>query len=212
MMLGEVTRLSPPLVPVLVYAPLLAGAVAWNLSIGLRPWEWPAHLAAGLFLWTLIEYLMHRWIFHGSVLPVKTRDGLHLAHHVAPTAPEKIVAKPWFSLSIATGIWAILFAVLRSAPLASLTMTGVILGYLSYEFVHYGVHTRPGEVGGLRWWRRNHFYHHFQEPARAFGVTSPIWDFVFRTTKALPVPPAIAGERGELPGDSYTAHGRKPLV
>jgi sterol desaturase/sphingolipid hydroxylase (fatty acid hydroxylase superfamily) len=90
----------------------------------------------------------------------------------------KIVARPSFSLSIAAPIWAALCLATWSWTLGSLAMCGVLAGYLAYEFVHYGVHTLSG---GLVWWRRNHFHHHFQEPGRVFGVTSPIWDYVFGT-------------------------------
>lgn len=172
-----------PLLPVLVYLPVLAlfGAVSTKL---VARWEWPVYVAGGLFLWTFIEYLMHRYIFHYPVLSPRLQEiqaGMHLAHHDAPEDAKKIVARPLFSLTIATAIWGILFAAFRRVDQASLVMAGVIVGYLFYEFVHYAVHTRADGGPILRAWRRYHFYHHFQNGARCFGVTSPLWDVVFRT-------------------------------
>ena len=44
-----------------------------------------------------------------------------------------------------------------------------------------------------RWARRHHLHHHFASPKKNHGVTSPLWDWVFRTYAAprpqLKIPP-----------------------
>jgi hypothetical protein len=51
--------------------------------------------------------------------------------------------------------------------------------------LHRRAHTRPPRGRYGRWRRRNHFAHHFADPGRAHGVTSPVWDLVFGTRLAL---------------------------
>src|SRR5439155_11328320 len=57
---------------------------------------------------------------------------------------------------------------------------GVILGYLAYEVVHYGVHAGGGGGRLVRFWRRHHFYHHYADDRRCYGFTTPmglrLWD------------------------------------
>ena len=65
---------------------------------------------------------------------------------------------------------------------AALVMTGLWSGFLYYEWVHYKVHLSASTWGFLGRQRRQHFMHHFAEPNRRFGVTSPLWDFVFGTS------------------------------
>ena len=60
-------------------------------------------------------------------------------------------------------------------------MAGVIVGYLSYEVVHYAIHRSRWFRHLFRPWVRNHLYHHHKDDSRCFGVTSPLWDWVFRT-------------------------------
>jgi sterol desaturase/sphingolipid hydroxylase (fatty acid hydroxylase superfamily) len=37
----------------------------------------------------------------------------------------------------------------------------------------------PGRIG--RFLRQHHMAHHYTKPDRNFGVSSPLWDLVFRT-------------------------------
>ena len=62
-------------------------------------------------------------------------------------------------------------------------MTGIWFGFLYYEYVHYRVHITAGNAGLLARQRRTHFHHHFANPEQCFGVTTPLWDYVFRTSK-----------------------------
>jgi hypothetical protein len=90
----------------------------------------------GLLGWTLLEYGLHRFVFHVQV-PLRN--------------PAAVVM---------TGIWA---------------------GFLYYEAVHYRVHFSLSPTGIIAKQRRTHFYHHFSNNKRCFGVTSPLWDYVFGT-------------------------------
>jgi sterol desaturase/sphingolipid hydroxylase (fatty acid hydroxylase superfamily) len=58
---------------------------------------------------------------------------------------------------------------------------GFLHGYLTYDLLHYFIHRgrMPTRLG--RYLRHYHLVHHFKTPDRHFGVSSPLWDVVFRT-------------------------------
>jgi dihydroceramide fatty acyl 2-hydroxylase len=154
-----------------VYIPLVLGALIWNVGAGAATWA--ACLAIGLALWTVVEYLMHRWVLH--------RMAPHYQHHDEPDTLAYIFAPLWLSGVSAVVLWGLLSLAAGSLQRGALIMAGTVGGYLLYEAIHVRMHSRV--VGGpiLRALRRHHFYHHFGDDTRCFGVTSPVWDVVFRT-------------------------------
>jgi len=154
-----------------VYLPLVLGALVWNVGAGLGPWA--ACLSIGLGLWTVVEYLMHRYVLH--------RLAPHYQHHEEPDTLAYIFAPLWLSGGSAIVLWGVLSMAAGSLQRGALIMAGTVTGYLFYEGLHVRMHSRA--VGGpvLRALRRHHFYHHFGDDTRCYGVTSPIWDVVFRS-------------------------------
>jgi sterol desaturase/sphingolipid hydroxylase (fatty acid hydroxylase superfamily) len=137
-------------------------------------------LLAGAFLWTLIEYVLHRVVFHGlSHAALGARE--HRQHHAQPD----YFAPTWQKALAALAVTALLLpgAVFAAgaAPGAAFT-AGFIAMYVAYEVLHRRCHTHPPRGAYGRWRRRNHFAHHFADPHRAHGVTTPLWDHVFGTT------------------------------
>jgi len=143
------------------------------------PLAWVGAAALGAVFWTLVEYLLHRFVFHGadaSRLGAKE----HRQHHA-----QVDYFAPWWQKAIAAvAAGALLLPLaLASAGVASgLAFTaGFIAMYLVYEVLHRRAHTRPPRGRYGRWRRRNHFAHHFADPRRAHGVTTPFWDLAFGT-------------------------------
>lgn len=137
---------------------------------------WLAVFLCGTALWTLIEYLLHRFVLHR--LPY-IRE-LHEAHHNDQMA---LIGTPtWLSAFAIVGI-----AFLPLSFIFDLTITvgltsGLMLGYLWYISAHHVIHhwqSKPGTYG-YRLKRRHMLHHHF-DPSGNFGVTSGLWDKVFRT-------------------------------
>ena len=140
-------------------------------------------IAGGCLLWTLIEYTLHRYVFHST--PSNPRlaqivHGLHLEHHQHPRDPEKILVRLRVSLPLSFLVWLAAYVVSGSPIVAAGIMTGIWTGFLYYELVHYRVHT-SSSIGGIDRQRRGHFHHHFIDDRKRFGVTSPLWDWIFRT-------------------------------
>ena len=58
---------------------------------------------------------------------------------------------------------------------------GYVVAYFTYEAIHGIAHCFAPRTRYGRWYRKHHFHHHFAEPLRNQGVTTPVWDKVFGT-------------------------------
>ena len=58
---------------------------------------------------------------------------------------------------------------------------GYVVAYFTYEAIHGIAHCFAPRTRYGRWYRKHHFHHHFAEPLRNQGVTTPFWDKVFGT-------------------------------
>lgn len=157
-----------------VFGCLSVAAVAWGAAEH-EAGSIPLALGGGLLLWSAIEYLMHRFAFHGFAP--------HWEHHADPLDVKFILAPFPLSLSVSAGLWAALWLITRSTSLPGLVLTGVWIGYLCYEGVHLRIHSSAKGGPLLRVLRRRHFYHHFADDRFCYGVTSPLWDVVFRSSR-----------------------------
>lgn len=150
-------------------------------------------LIAGMLSWSFAEYALHCWIgHHGRGKNLFSRE--HLRHHgqkdyFSPARKKALAAVP-----VVSGL--ALLGGLTLGPVAVVYALSFGLGYLAYEWLHLRLHTHPPKGPLGRFWRRYHFYHHFHNPWKNQGVTSPIWDGVFGTRVAhegpIVVPPRHA--------------------
>ena len=161
--------LFPPLV-------LAATLLAFRSSIPPQPVIWAIVYGTGLVGWTLIEYLLHRVLFHHA--PILSR--IHERHHHSPL--DLIGTPAWASvllglIAVASPAWEALGFDLGTAATA-----GMVTGYLWYVFVHYAIHHwRPRRGSYLYWARLRHARHHHISHSGNFGVTTSTWDHVFGT-------------------------------
>jgi len=163
-----------------VIYPLLILAFALAAVATFRPVQllvWAASLIAGLAIWSLLEYVLHRGVLHG----VPTARRMHDAHHAEPSA---MVGTPsWLTLAIFVGtVFLPLFALL-AAPVANGLSSGLMAGYLWFIVMHYAVHHRSGDRWRyLRRAKRRHARHHHAEVRLDYGVTTGLWDRLFGTS------------------------------
>lgn len=136
----------------------------------------------GLFFFTLVEYLMHRYLYH---IPATTQRRkkisytMHGVHHDYPKDKSRLAMPPVLSLLIATILFIIYRAVLGDLVFGFLA--GFLVGYAGYLAVHYSVHAFKVPNNFLKILWHHHAIHHYRESDRAFGVSSPLWDHVFKT-------------------------------
>lgn len=133
-----------------------------------------ATIVCGLLLFSLIEYMFHRWLFH-AIDGVLERG--HRKHHEAPMGFD---ALPFFLPPLGMLALAGLLGLLMPAAAALLFAGAFALGYAVYGLSHYIIHIHRFHRALPRRWAAAHHIHHFH-PDTNFGVTSPLWDIVFGT-------------------------------
>jgi hypothetical protein len=142
----------------------------------------PVWFTAGLVWWTLLEYLLHRFAFHGRVAGLGRR---HLAHHADLQSRDLALASPpAVGLGLA-GHAALFLGLLGPVP-GGAALAGVTAGYAAYEAIHLAVHRPRPRSRLLRHLRRHHLLHHGARPHARFGVTTDLWDRVFGTLEPRP--------------------------
>jgi sterol desaturase/sphingolipid hydroxylase (fatty acid hydroxylase superfamily) len=127
---------------------------------------------AGLFAWTLVEYVIHGVLGHAHRTFV---TGLHQVHHRDPRAVFALGA--WIPTAI------VLAGALEWFGLApgAIFYGGIVCGFGVYEYVHYRIHFASPANGVEARLRARHLAHHLREPDAIFGVTTRLWDVVFGT-------------------------------
>jgi sterol desaturase/sphingolipid hydroxylase (fatty acid hydroxylase superfamily) len=172
-----------PSVPALIFVPVIGGLFWLGAGDGLRALEIVLLTLGGLGLWTLAEYWLHREVFHWEPdHPIGRRLHfiIHGVHHDHPNDKLRLVMPPGASIPLAS-LFAGLFYLLFGLPLAYPLFAGFLIGYLAYDYTHYYLHHFvPRSDLGKRL-REQHMRHHFQDHRYGFGVSSPLWDIVFRT-------------------------------
>jgi dihydroceramide fatty acyl 2-hydroxylase len=173
-----------PVVPPLLYLPVVTICLAVAIGDkGIGAGSAAAVFGAGLAFWTLAEYLLHRFVFH---FQPDTRWGrrlhfvIHGVHHDYPHDPMRLVMPPSVSVPLAALVFLVFHAVLGDWSLPF--FAGFLIGYLIYDMTHFHIHHHRANNKLSLLVRRYHYRHHFQQSNRGFGVTSPLWDKVFRTS------------------------------
>jgi len=136
---------------------------------------------AGVLTWTLFEYTMHRFVFHFVTENPRLKKivyTIHGVHHEYPRDRERLFMPPIPSLIIATLLFTVMYGAMSWQALAF--FPGFLVGYLAYGSMHYAIHAYTPPKGLKALWR-NHHLHHYKYPELGFGVSSVIWDHVFRT-------------------------------
>ena len=180
-----------PAVVLVIWLPVAVGFLIAAVINRPVPAMWvhiPIGFVAGWLLWSLTEYLMHRFVFHYHPKSERMQKFFYLfhgVHHDQPMCKTRLVMPPAVSVPLALifyGLFYLVVGVLIGAghwvaPLFS----GFTFGYLAYDMTHYSTHHWPVKKGYFAMVRKQHMRHHVQTPDKRFGVSSPLWDVVFRT-------------------------------
>lgn len=143
-----------------------------------------AMIICGLGVWTLTEYVLHRFIFHWE-LPGKFGRRIHFifhgVHHDYPSDSKRLVMVPTVSIPLAA-LFYFLFRLIFGPMLVSPFFIGFIIGYLIYDMTHYAVHHFNLKSPFWLELKNHHMRHHYMDSENGYGVSSKIWDYIFRTT------------------------------
>ncbi len=142
----------------------------------------PLLFLGGFLFFTLIEYLVHRFVFHmepTSDFKKKIQYNMHGVHHEFPKDKDRLAMPPLLSITLAVVLFAIFYSLIDTKVFGFLP--GLLTGYASYLFVHFIVHAYapPKNIFKELW--VNHAIHHYKDNSTVFGVSSPLWDYVFGT-------------------------------
>ncbi|MEY3565413.1 MAG: hypothetical protein RJA23_1583 [Bacteroidota bacterium] len=154
------------------------GVVTTSIPVGLGL----AFSVLGLLAFTFVEYMMHKYFFHmepDTPLKDKLQYNVHGVHHDYPKDKDRLAMPPFVSAAYA----AILYLVfnLLMGDFALYFLPGFLLGYSGYLGVHYVVHVYNPPKNFLKVLWVNHAIHHYKNPDSAFGVSSPLWDYLLGT-------------------------------
>lgn len=173
-----------PSIPVIIYLPVIL--YMGYLSI------WYHHLSflnilalliLGVLVWTITEYTLHRFIFHykpKNKLGERIHFIFHGVHHDYPSDSKRLVMPPTVSIPIALLFYFIFNLVLGNVFIYPF-FAGFITGYLFYDLTHYAIHHFSMRT---KFWlaiKNHHMRHHYQDPKKGFGVSTPIWDSLIGT-------------------------------
>ncbi len=172
-----------PAIPALLWLPVVGalffGAMKSSLTVGeVLLWS-----CFGLLIWTLVEYLLHRFLFHfpaTSVLGKRLIYLFHGIHHDSPNDATRLVMPPVVAIILASiflGAFLLIFGPVFVLPF----FAGFMTGYLIYDYIHYAVHHFRPRTSLGRYIKQNHMSHHFAEHGAKWGVSSPLWDFLLGT-------------------------------
>lgn len=138
---------------------------------------------SGVLFWTLLEYAMHRWAFHYEPSS-KTGKRLHFlahgVHHDYPRDATRLVMPLLVSVPLALFFYGLFKLVFQSYHEG--LYAGFVTGYVIYDCLHYAFHHFSGKNRLFAWLKVYHLKHHYSDPQTGYGVSNPLWDFVFRTT------------------------------
>lgn len=194
-----------PAVPHLIFVPVIGYMLYLATPADFDPARVALLFLGGIAAWTLTEYVVHRFVFHVAeevqdevqrivgklgpdqpVLPALTgwRQKhyfiAHGVHHHFPNDSRRLVMPPATSIPLAIlflGAFWLIFGATATPPL----FAGFVLGYLVYDTTHYAVHHFRLRSRIPLYLKKHHFRHHYQDSSKDYGVSSPLWDFVWGT-------------------------------
>jgi sterol desaturase/sphingolipid hydroxylase (fatty acid hydroxylase superfamily) len=136
----------------------------------------------GWLFFTWAEWQIHKRLYHMKLKSEKAQDlayKFHGIHHEYPKDKKRLAMPPVASISIAT-ILLFLFELVLDIYSFSF-LAGFLVGYAMYLLVHYTVHIFRPPNNFLKALWTFHAIHHYQNPEILFGVSSPLWDYVYGT-------------------------------
>ncbi|MBE2189084.1 MAG: sterol desaturase family protein [Candidatus Kapabacteria bacterium] len=177
-----------PATPVVFWLPVI-GVVLYNAFVACSVGAVLLQIVSGVVLWTLTEYSLHRWVFHyepRSTWGKRLHFLMHGVHHDYPQDRFRLVMPPSISLPLAAMFYFLFLLVFGSVHLPAI-FSGFLAGYLAYDTIHYAIHHNGFRNKFMLKIKQHHMRHHYTEPNEGYGVSSPLWDYVFNTrpTKKL---------------------------
>lgn len=175
------THIAIPVTIFFVYAIALLWYTAVNTDLTLP-------IVVGVFLsgtltFTFAEYAIHRWVYHppegASESYQEFTYKIHGLHHDYPKDKQRLAMPPLLAVAIATFLLFVFELILDQYSFSFLA--GFVVGYAMYLLIHYSIHIFAPPKNAFKALWINHSIHHYSEDEILFGVSNPLWDYVFGT-------------------------------
>ncbi len=172
-----------PIIPLVMWGPFTIWLLGKAYNKGLSFSEFLMTAIAGLIIWTITEYAVHRYLFH---FPGKSDFSkrmvylFHGIHHDQPDDATRLVMPPVPAVLL-MGLFYGLFSLFVPALYLESFMGFFIVGYLCYDYIHYATHHFPMTSTVGRYLRKYHLRHHHAKEESKYGVSNPLWDYVLGT-------------------------------
>ncbi|NXF11606.1 FA2H hydroxylase, partial [Smithornis capensis] len=156
-------------------------------SIPVHKYYFPFIFLLGMFLWSLLEYLIHRFVFHmkppaSNYYLITLHFLLHGQHHKSPFDSSRLVFPP-VPASLVIGFFYGVLRLLLPEVLGLSVFVGGLCGYVIYDMMHYYLHYGSPKKGTyLYGLKAYHVKHHFEhQKSGSFGISTRFWDYPFQT-------------------------------
>lgn len=171
-----------PTIPVIIFSPVICYFL-YQGYVGLSFALFFPLVVFGFLSWLLIEYLMHRFVFHYKPASQRGKSFIfliHGVHHDYPRDSTRLVMPLLVSIPLGFAFYFGFKFVFGAAyqPVYG----GLVLGYLVYDCTHFACHHFAMKNRWLAMIKAHHLRHHYQDPEAGFGLSNPLWDYVFGTT------------------------------
>lgn len=167
-----------------LFLPSALFGIGLVMFYGSLPWlQKTLWLCLGLSLWTLMEYIVHRFVFHWrpeSEVGQAIIGRLHVIHHNDPKDTSQVCI-PFYLAVPYWGIFYFLLQIPLGAEQSLIVTLGAAFMMSVYDVTHYATHYWDHRNKLFKALKRHHLRHHYGDATKLFGVTSPFWDHVFGT-------------------------------
>ncbi|KAJ3045994.1 fatty acid alpha-hydroxylase [Rhizophlyctis rosea] len=182
----EVFTQTPWWVIPIVWIPIITFFLLKSFELN-DPFTAIALFAMGIMNWSVIEYSLHRFLFHvDEIMPdnrfaITAHFLLHGVHHYIPMDKMRLVMPPALSITLAIPIYSLYAAFLPTFAVCAPLAAGTITGYVGYDLMHYYLHHGKPYGAHLKEMKTYHLDHHYKDATLGYGITSKFWDRVFGT-------------------------------
>lgn len=170
-------------VPLYIYIPAILIFSYEAFDYGINAGSFVLYFLGGLLIWSITEYVLHRFIFHyhpTSEFGKKMHFIFHGVHHDYPRDKKRLVMPPSASIPLAT-LFYFLFSLFLAKQFLFAFFPGFLLGYLVYDMMHYAMHHHNFKNPVMKKIKQHHMLHHYQDPSKGYGVSSSLWDIILKS-------------------------------
>lgn len=168
-------------IPLYIYVPVIIvfSVLSFRNDIGILAFA--GFFFLGLFIWTITEYFLHRYVFH---FEPKSKWGLRLhfifhgVHHDYPKDRKRLVMPPSASIPLAVAFFFLFYFIFPNKAYLYAFFPGFLIGYLIYDMMHYAMHHYNFKSTFWKKIKQHHMLHHYDDSTKGYGVSSALWDII----------------------------------